>query len=67
VGVGAPSDLIVGDVTACRFLYVAPPPPPAPPAQNGGLVVVEITISRATEGAVENLRIIKQLTLEYTA
>jgi MSHA biogenesis protein MshO len=66
VGAGAPSDLVAGDVAACRFTYVAPPLPPARP-QNGGLVVVEITISRTTDGAVENLRVIKQLTLEYPA
>jgi hypothetical protein len=70
--VGAPSDVIARDVTACRFTYVAPPPPSVPPApprlpQNGGLVVVEITISRVTDGVPENLRVVKQLKLEHTA
>lgn len=64
--VGAPSDVIARDVTACRFTYVAPPPPPRLP-QNGGLVVVEITISRVTDGVPENLRVVKQLRLEHTA
>jgi MSHA biogenesis protein MshO len=70
--VGAPSDVIARDVTACRFTYVAPPPPSLPPAppqrpQNGGLVVVEITVSRVTDGVPENLRVVKQLRLEHTA
>ena len=64
--VGSPSDVIARDVTACRFTYVAPPPPPRLP-QNGGLVVVEITISRVTDGVPENLRVVKQLKLEHTA
>lgn len=63
---GAASDLIARDVTACRFTFVAAPAPPQRP-QNGGVVVVEITISRATDGAVENLHVIKQLSLEHAA
>ncbi|HET9446461.1 MAG TPA: type II secretion system protein [Steroidobacteraceae bacterium] len=66
IGAGAPSDLIASDVTACRFTYIAPPPPPRLP-QNGGLVVVEITISRVTNGVTDNLRVVKQLRLEHTA
>jgi MSHA biogenesis protein MshO len=63
---GATSELIARDVTACRFTFVAAPAPPQQP-QNGGLVVVELTISRVTEGAQENLRVVKQLRLEHTA
>jgi len=63
---GTPSDLIARDVTACRFTFVAAPPPPQRP-QTGGLVVVEITISRVTDGAQENLRVVKQLRLEHAA
>lgn len=63
---GAASDVIARDVTACRFTFVAPPAPPQRP-QNGGLVIVEITISRVTEGTAENLRVVKQLTVEHTA
>jgi hypothetical protein len=66
IAAGAASDLIARDVTACRFTYVAPPPPPQLP-QNGGVVVVEITISRVTDGVPENLRVVKQLKLEHTA
>lgn len=66
LAVGTPSDLIARDVTACRFTFVPPPAPPQRP-QNGGLVVVEITISRVTDGAQENLRVVKQLRLEHTA
>jgi MSHA biogenesis protein MshO len=66
IAAGAPSDLIARDVTACRFTYVAPPPPPRLP-QNGGLVVVEITISRVTNGVTDNVRVVKQLRLEHTA
>lgn len=63
---GAPSDLIARDVTACRFTWVPAPPPPQRP-QNGGVVVVEITISRVTGAAPENLRVVKQLRLEHAA
>jgi hypothetical protein len=31
------------------------------------VVVVEITISRVTDGAPENLRVVKQLKLEHAA
>jgi hypothetical protein len=58
--------VIARDITACRFTFVAPPAPPQRP-QNGGLVIVEITISRVTEGTAENLRVVKQLTVEHTA
>jgi hypothetical protein len=58
--------VIARDVTACRFTFIQAPAPPRQP-QNGGLVVVEITISRVTDGVAENLRIVKQLRLEYTA
>jgi MSHA biogenesis protein MshO len=63
---GASSDVIARDVTACRFTWVPAPPPPQRP-QNGGVVVVEITISRVTDAAPENLRVVKQLRLEHAA
>jgi MSHA biogenesis protein MshO len=63
---GAPSDVIARDITACRFTFVPAAAPPQQP-QSGGLVVVEITISRVTDGVAENLRVVKQLRLEYTA
>jgi prepilin-type N-terminal cleavage/methylation domain-containing protein len=64
--IGTPSDLIASDVAACRFTFIPAAAPPERP-QNGGLVIVEITISRVTDGVAENLRIVKQLELEHTA
>lgn len=66
VPAGTPSRLIASDVTACTFT----PPPPLLPAANpehGGLLLIQVTISRVTDGAAESLRVMKQLKVEESA
>ncbi|MGH8186685.1 MAG: PilW family protein [Steroidobacteraceae bacterium] len=59
--VGAPFTVIARDVTACRFV------PTPGTAQHGGLLLLEITISRVTDGATDSLRVLKQLKVEHAS
>jgi MSHA biogenesis protein MshO len=58
---GAASTLIASDVAACRFV-VTPGN-----TQHGGVLVMELTLSRATNGDVENLRVLRQIRVENPA
>jgi MSHA biogenesis protein MshO len=59
--VGTPSRLIAGDVAACTFT------PRVGNPQHGGLLIIEVTISRVTHGAAETLIVMKQLKVEEAA
>lgn len=59
--VGAPFTIIARDVTACRFV------PTPGTAQHGGLLLLEITISRVTNGATDSLRVLKQVKVEHAS
>ena len=61
VPVGAPSQLIARDVTACTFT------PRAGNADHGGLLLIRVTISRVTNGATDSLRVMKQFKVEDAA
>jgi MSHA biogenesis protein MshO len=58
-----PFTVIARDVTACTFTRS---PPPAP-LDHGGVLQVEVTISRAVNGGVENVRVMKYLKVENAA
>ncbi len=53
-----PSRLIARDVTACTFT------PRPGNSEHGGLLLIGVTISRATNGSTETLRVMKQLKVE---
>jgi MSHA biogenesis protein MshO len=57
----APFTVIARDVTACRFV------PTLGTAQHGGLLLLEITISRVTNGATDSLRVLQQLKVEHAS
>lgn len=57
-GVVAPFDVIARDVAACSFRVRNGT------AEHGGIAIVEITISRATNGNPESLRMFRQLRVE---
>jgi MSHA biogenesis protein MshO len=59
--VGTPSRLIARDVTACTFTTRAGT------TDHGGLLLIRVTISRATNGATDTLRVMKQLKVEDAA
>ena len=55
----APSTTIARDITACRFQALAGN------AQNGGMAIVELTVSRATNGSgIDRLRMVRQIRVE---
>jgi MSHA biogenesis protein MshO len=55
----AASTAIASDVTACRFQALAGN------AENGGIAIIEITVSRATPGnGTDRLRMVRQIRLE---
>ena len=58
---GTPSRLIASDVTACTFTTRAGN------ADHGGLLLVRVTVSRVTNNATDNLRVMKQLKVEDAA
>ena len=58
---GAPSQLIARDVAACTFTRRAGT------TEHGGLLLIQVTISRVTNGAAETLRVMKQLKVEDAA
>jgi hypothetical protein len=58
---GTPSRLISSDVAACTFT------PRPGNAQHGGLLLIQLTISRASNGATDSLRLHKQLKVEEAA
>jgi MSHA biogenesis protein MshO len=58
---GTPSRLIARDVTACTFTRRAGN------TEHGGLLLMQVTISRVTNGATETLRVMKQLRVEDAA
>jgi len=58
---GTPSRLISRDVAACTFT------PRPGNTQHGGLLLLQVTISRVTNGTAETLRIMEQLKVEETA
>jgi prepilin-type N-terminal cleavage/methylation domain-containing protein len=58
---GTPSLLIASNVTACTFT------PQVGNAEHGGLLLIQVTISRVTNGAAESLRVMKQLKVEEAA
>jgi len=58
---GTPSRLISRDVAACTFT------PRAAGSGNGGLLLIQVTISRVTNGNAESFRILKQLKVEEAA
>ena len=53
-----PSELIAVDVSACTF-RVTPGT-----ANHGGIVIVQLTITRNVDGNVENLRMVRQIPVE---
>jgi prepilin-type N-terminal cleavage/methylation domain-containing protein len=55
---GAASQLIASDVTACTFTRRVGT------TEHGGLLLIRVTISRATNGAAESLRVMKQFKVE---
>jgi MSHA biogenesis protein MshO len=57
----APFTVIARDVTACRFV------PTLGTAQHGGLLLLEMTVSRFTNGATDSLRVLKQLKVEHAS
>jgi MSHA biogenesis protein MshO len=59
--VGAPSQLIASDVTACTFTRRVGT------TEHGGLLLIQVTISRVTNGAAETLNVMKQLKVEDAA
>lgn len=58
---GTPSRLIARDVTACTFT------PRPSTAEHGGILLLQVTISRVTNGAAESLRVMQQLRVEEVA
>lgn len=65
-GAGAP-EVIAEDVTACTFTFRRTPPPPAPPApppQHGGVLTIDLTIARAADGNLEQLRVFRQIEVQ---
>jgi MSHA biogenesis protein MshO len=58
---GTPSRLIARDVTACTFTRRAGN------TEHGGMLFMQVTISRVTNGATETLRVMKQLKVEDAA
>jgi MSHA biogenesis protein MshO len=58
---GAASTLIATDVSACRFVIVPGN------TQHGGVLIMEITLSRAASGDTENLRLLRQIKVENAA
>ena len=55
---GTPSRLIAQDVIACTFT------PLPSSATHGGLLLIQVTVSRVTNGAAESLRVVRQLKVE---
>lgn len=64
-GVGA-SDLLAQDVSACTFAFGSTPPPPLPnpPPQHGGVLTIDMTIARAADGNLEQLRVFRQIEVQ---
>jgi MSHA biogenesis protein MshO len=58
---GTPSRLIASDVTACTFTSRPGD------ARHGGLLLLQVTVSRVTNGVAETLRIMQQLKVEEAA
>ena len=58
---GTPSRLIARDVTGCTFTRRAGN------TEHGGMLLMQVTISRVTNGATETLRVMKQLKVEDAA
>lgn len=58
---GTPSRLIARDVTGCTFTRRAGN------TQHGGMLLMQVTISRVTNGAAETLRVMKQFKVEDAA
>jgi MSHA biogenesis protein MshO len=58
---GTPSRLIARDVTACTFT-----PRPAS-TEHGGMLLLQVTTSRVTNGATDSLRVMKQIKVEEVA
>jgi MSHA biogenesis protein MshO len=58
---GAPSRLITRDVSTCTFT------PRPGNAEHGGLLIIEVSLSRVTNGTAETLRVMKQLKVEEAA
>jgi len=59
----APFTVIARNLTACTFTSS---PLPAPP-EHGGVLQVQMTISRAVNGGTENVRVMKYLKVENAA
>lgn len=55
---GTPSRLISRDVVACTFT------PQAAGPRDGGMLLMQVTLSRVTNGATETLRVFRQLKVE---
>ncbi len=62
---GTPSRLIGRDVTACTFTRQLQPVVPIP--EHGGMLLVQVTISRATNGNTDRLRVMQQFKVEDPA
>jgi prepilin-type N-terminal cleavage/methylation domain-containing protein len=64
---GTPSRLIARDVAGCTFTPRPPAVDQALVPLDGGMLLIQVTISRATNGATETLRVVKQLKVEEAA
>lgn len=64
----APFTVIARDVTACTFTPSLAPVPPLPARpEHGGVLQVQMTISRAVNGGTENVRVMKYFKVENAA
>lgn len=55
---GGPGTLVASDVTACSFRVLDST------TEHGGMVIIEMTVARATGGNVESLRVVRQVKVE---
>jgi MSHA biogenesis protein MshO len=65
---GTPFTVVARDVTACTFTRSLAPIPPLPARpEHGGVLHVQVTISRAVNGGAENVRVMKYYKVENAA
>jgi hypothetical protein len=62
--IGAPFDVVANDVTACDVTFQREAMPIGQTPQHGGIATIDMTISRVTNGNLEQLRLLKQVRVE---